>query len=101
MSDAVRLGVVTLILLAFLVTRPLEIRLWEAGRLSDRLGALLLLGRLPVFVALIAVVTGAPPEGFLLAVAAAAGGPLLLYRHVLRFLDDEAARRGLRERRAP
>lgn len=101
MSDAFRLGVVTVVLLAFLVTRPLEIRLWEAGRISDRVGALLLVGRLPLFVALIAVVIGASPEVFLLVVAASAVGPVLLYRHVLRFLDDEAARRGLRERRAP
>lgn len=101
MSDAFRLGVVVLILLGFLATRPLEIRLWQAGRIPDRLAALLLVGRLPLFVAVMALVGQASPGVFLIAVAASAVGPLLLYRRALRFLDDEAARRGHRERRAP
>lgn len=95
------MAVVVLIFVGFLASRPIEIRLWRAGRISDRVAALLLVGRLPLFVALIAIVDGASPGVFLLVVAASAIGPLLLYRRTLRFLDDEAARRGLRERRRP
>ncbi|HEY0443923.1 MAG TPA: hypothetical protein VGC90_06860 [Candidatus Limnocylindrales bacterium] len=101
MSEAVRVVVILLILVAFLASRPLEIWLWRTGRIPDRIAALLLVGRLPLFVAVIALVSTASWPAALFAVAVAALAPFLLYRRTLRFLDDEAARRGLRDRRRP
>ena len=101
MSDGVRLAVILLILVAFLASRPLEIWLWRTGRIPDRVAALLLVGRLPLFVAVVAVVSTASWPATIAAISLAAIAPLVLYRRTLRFLDDEAARRGLRERRRP
>ena len=60
--------------------RPVEVRLWRAGRLSDELLSALLAARFPVVVATFLVASGAPPDMILVAVllAAAIGG--LVYR---------------------
>lgn len=40
--------VVGLLVVAAVLSRPIEVRLWRAGRLSDRTTTILLLGRSPV-----------------------------------------------------
>jgi len=53
-------GVLTVLLIvAAVISRPIEARLWRAGRLSDRTTALLLIGRFPVVVGLFAIIDGA------------------------------------------
>ena len=47
-----------LILVALVASRPIDARLWRAGRISDRTAATLLLGRFPVVVAIGALATG-------------------------------------------
>jgi len=50
-----------LLIAAAVVSRPIEARLWRAGRLSDRTTALLLIGRFPVLICLFAIIDGASP----------------------------------------
>ncbi len=53
-------GALTVLLIAAaVISRPIEARLWRAGRLSDRTTALLLIGRFPVVVGLFAIIDGA------------------------------------------
>src|SRR3990172_8643274 len=53
---------VALLLVALAVaSRPIEVRLWRAGRLSDRAVTLLVPGRFPVVVAIGAVAGGGDP----------------------------------------
>jgi hypothetical protein len=47
-----------LIIVAAVASRPIEVRLWRAGRLSDRTLTLLLVGRFPVVLGLYALLTG-------------------------------------------
>jgi len=49
-----------LIVLIAVASRPIEVRLWRAGRISDRTVTILVLGRLPIFVAIAAIATGGP-----------------------------------------
>jgi hypothetical protein len=82
---------VVVVVLAAVISRPLEVRLWRAGRLSDRTTALLLLGRFPVLVFLFAVLVGGQPL-FLLAVTALAMlPPLAFYRFTLGLLREQKA----------
>jgi hypothetical protein len=46
-------------MVAAVMSRPIEARLWRAGRLSDRSATILLLGRFPVFCCLGALILGA------------------------------------------
>ena len=50
--------VVLAILVVFLVSRPVEARLWRAGRLSDRATTLLILGRMPILVLVVSILNG-------------------------------------------
>ena len=47
-----------IVLVAAVVSRPVEVRLWRAGRVSDRTAALLLVGRFPVIVLLFGLIHG-------------------------------------------
>jgi hypothetical protein len=48
-----------LLLIAAVMSRPIEARLWRAGRLSDRMATILILGRFPVICCLAALISGA------------------------------------------
>ena len=50
-----------LVIAAAVISRPIEARLWRAGRLSDRTTALLLIGRFSVVVGLFAIIDGGAP----------------------------------------
>jgi hypothetical protein len=72
-------------------SRPIEARLWRAGRLSDRAVAILLLSRLPLIALLVIVSQGAPPAVglFLLGISVVPG--LLAYRWVLALVRGQHA----------
>ena len=71
-------------------SRPIETRLWRAGRISDRTLAVLLVGRFPVLTTLGAALTGASwPFIAVYAIIGALPG-LLMYRFVLGLLRDAA-----------
>jgi hypothetical protein len=80
-----------LVVVAAVASRPVEARLWRAGRLSDRATAILMLGRFPVVVFLFAVIGGAEPP-FVIGVTAVAALPALaFYRFALGLLREQKA----------
>ena len=76
-------ALVALLIVVAAVSRPVEVRLWQAGRLSDRAYVALFLSRFPLLVGMALVILGAP-----LAVLVALPG-LLLYRFVLRMVREQ------------
>jgi hypothetical protein len=74
---------VLLIIVAAVASRPIEVRLWRAGRLSDRTLTLLLLGRLPVVAALFVLLGGGLSLPIVFVIAISLLPSLVLYRLVL------------------
>ena len=90
--------IVALFVLA-IVSRPIEVRLWRRGRISDRTTALLLLGRLPAFVLLSGLILGWDPlvtlsSTILLVVVELLGYPLI--RTLLKDVRREQEKPGQR-----
>jgi hypothetical protein len=82
---------IALVIVAAVISRPVEARLWRAGKLSDRTTAILLLGRFPVMVFLFAVISGGASL-LVLVVTALAGLPALaFYRFTLGLLREQKA----------
>ena len=76
------------VLIAVVVSRPLEARLWRQGRLSNRGLAILLLARSP-FIAIFAVLADRFDLGlFLIAISALPG--IVLYRFVRDQIEEQA-----------
>ena len=78
------------VLIAVVVTRPLEARLWRQGRLSNRGLAILLLARSP-FIAIFAVLAYRFDIAlglFLIAISALPG--IVLYRFVRDQIEEQA-----------
>jgi hypothetical protein len=84
--------VTLLVIVVAVASRPLEVRLWRAGRLSDRTVTLLLLGRFPLVVALFAVLSGGSLPMTLVLVAISVLPGLFLYRFVLTLTHDQVSR---------
>ena len=82
-----------LIVAIAVASRPIETRAWRAGRLSDRALTLLIVGRFPLLVGLIALLTGASLPLALFAVAVSLVSGLFLYRFALGLVQDSSARR--------
>jgi hypothetical protein len=79
------------VLIVAVASRPIEVRLWRAGRLSDRTAALLIVSRFPIVTALYGVASGAP---LALAVGITMGScifPVLMYRTVLDNIREAEA----------
>ena len=83
--------VVVLVIVAAVISRPLEVRLWRAGKLSDRSTALLLVGRLPVLAFVFATLVGAEPLLVLAITALATLPALAFYRFTLGLLREQKA----------
>jgi hypothetical protein len=81
---------VILIIGIALMSRPIEARLWRAGRLSDRKLALLMIGRFPFLVGLVAVLSGASLPVILFAVAISLMSGLFLYRFALGLVTEQS-----------
>ena len=84
------LGVVLIGLL--LVSQPIELRLWRAGRLSDRAVTMLLLAQFPMMVLIGIAATGPLDAGRLFTVAAVALPALIAYRWMLSFVREKSPR---------
>jgi hypothetical protein len=83
-------GVLLVILLVLAVaSRPIEVRLWRAGRLSDRALALLLLARFPILVGLFAVGSGGPMALIVFVIAISLVPAAASYPVALRFIRDQ------------
>ena len=80
---------VAVIVIAALVSRPIEGRLWRAGRRSDRATVVLVLGRLPVLCFLFALIGGASLPLVVGITALGAIGPVLFYRSALDLLREQ------------
>jgi hypothetical protein len=77
------------VVIAAIASRPIELRLWRAGRISDQTTTVLLLGRLPVLILLYGLIQGYGLP-FTLGVTALALLPIvLLYRPMLGLLRDQ------------
>jgi hypothetical protein len=81
--------VLVLVVIAAVASRPIEARLWRAGRLSDRTTAILLLGRFPILCFVFGLMAGASLP-VLVGITAVAMLPMaLLYRFTLDLLRDQ------------
>lgn len=80
---------VAVVLIAALVSRPIEVRLRRAGRLSDRTTVVLMLGRFPVLCFLFALIGGASRPLIVGITALGAIGPALFYRYLLDLLREQ------------
>jgi hypothetical protein len=77
------------IMLTFVASRPIEVGLWRAGRLSDRAFTILMLGRFPFLVAVFALVAGLSPGSMAVLVAITALPGLLLHRWFLGVVREQ------------
>jgi hypothetical protein len=71
-------------------SRPIEVRLWRAGRLSDRAVTVLMLARFPLLVAMGALATGGPLALDLLLVGLALLPSVFLYRFLLGIVRERS-----------
>jgi hypothetical protein len=85
------LWLVILIVAIAVASRPIEARLWRAGRLSDRKVTMLLIGRFPLLVGLVAVLSGASLPVVLFAVGTSLLSGLFLYRFALGLAQERSA----------
>jgi hypothetical protein len=85
----VPLWIGAVLLIATLASRPIEVRLWRAGRISDRALTILLLARLPVVSLVAGVLAGGSLPIVGLIVCATALGPVLAYRHFLGIVREQ------------
>ena len=74
-------------------SRPIEARLWHAGRLSDRAVTLLLLTRTPMLALAACIFLGADVPLTVGLLALTALPMVLLYRFVMNFIASERAER--------
>jgi uncharacterized membrane protein len=78
-----------LIVVLAVASRPIEVRLWRAGRISDRAVTVLLLGRFPVIVAIAALATGGPTLLTAALIGISVLPPVLFYRWMLGLVRDQ------------
>jgi hypothetical protein len=81
-----------LILILAVASRPIEVRLWRAGRLSDRAVTVLVLARFPLLVAIAAFAAGGSLPLDLLLVAASLIPGAFLYHFLLGVVRESSAR---------
>jgi hypothetical protein len=84
---------VVVIVVVFVASRPIEARLWRAGRLSDRATALLVLGRIPALVLVACVFEGASLVLTLSLVALTVAPAALFYRFLMNLLAEQRVER--------
>ena len=82
---------VVVVILA-VASRPIEVRLWRAGKLSDRTLAALLLARLPALATFAVIANGASLPVALLLIGSSLLSPLLFYRFVLGVIQEQSRR---------
>lgn len=77
----------------FLASRPVEVRLWRAGRLSDRATTILVLGRMPALALVVCVAQGASPVLTAGIVAVSLLPMAIFFRFFMGFLAEQRAER--------
>jgi Flp pilus assembly protein TadB len=77
------------VLLVAVASRPIEVRLWRAGHLSDRVVTILLLSRMPLLALLAVMLLGGSLVISLVILAAATLLPILFYRYVLGIVREQ------------
>jgi hypothetical protein len=77
------------VLVLALASRPIEVRLWRAGRLSDRAVTILALSRMPLLSLFAAIALGASLPVAALVMAASLVGPILFYRFTLDLVREQ------------
>ena len=80
-----------LIVFVAVASRPIEVRLWRAGRISDRTVTMLLLGRFPIVVAIAALATGGPTLFTAALIGMSLVAPALFYRWTLELVREQHA----------
>jgi hypothetical protein len=78
--------VLALVILVAVASRPVEVRLWRAGRMSDRTLTLLMLGRFPVLTAVFLLLGGATFPLIAAALAISLVPGIVMYRYVLNMI---------------
>lgn len=78
-----------LIFVAAIASRPIEVHLWRAGRLSDRTTTLLLLGRLPVLLLVLSLLNGGDLLLTLFLFVSALLPMALFYRFFMNILAEQ------------
>jgi hypothetical protein len=84
---------VVVLVVLLVSSRPIEARLWRAGRLSDRTTAFLMLGRLPAIALIASVAQGASPLFTVAMVALTTLPAALFYRFFMNLLGEQRAER--------
>jgi hypothetical protein len=85
--------ILVIVIVIAIASRPIESRLWRAGRISDRTLAVLIIGRFPVLSAVFAVLSGASGTFLVLFTIVGAVPGLLMYRFVLNSIKRAASAR--------
>jgi hypothetical protein len=78
-----------LIVVIAVASRPVEARLWRAGRISDRTLTILALGRLPILVAIAALATSGPTLLTFALIGVSLIVPALFYRWALALVREQ------------
>jgi Kef-type K+ transport system membrane component KefB len=84
-------GAAIAVLILFVATRPIETRLWRAGRLSDRGLAIAILVRFPLLGLAFGVLSGAGLPSTLVLVALMSIPAVALFRWTLRRIHEAHA----------
>ena len=82
-----------IVIVVAVASRPVEVRLWRAGRLSDRTLTLLLVGRFPVLVGFFAALSSDSLLVTLFVISISLLPGLFLYRFTLGFIQEQASHR--------
>jgi hypothetical protein len=86
---------IVLLLVVYLASPPLELRLWRMGRVSDRVLSALLLARIPLLLAGLSIILGRSPDLLLVA------GVILVIAVNYRWLHRVVSERGRELRTTP
>jgi hypothetical protein len=80
-----------LVLILAVASLHIEVRLWRAGRLSDRAVTVLVLARFPLLVAISAIATGGPLPLDLFLVGVSLLPSVVMYRFLLEIVRESSA----------
>jgi hypothetical protein len=83
---------VVLVIAAAVISRPIEVRLWRAGKIGDRTLAIVGLARFPIVAFLFGLIDGASIPLLILITAVAIVPGLMFYRFMLHFIRAAAVR---------
>ena len=82
--------VLALVIVVAVISRPIEVRLWRAGRITDRTLAIVSLARFPILAFVFGLIVGASIEMVVLITAVAIVPALMFYRVMLDLIQEHA-----------